>query len=96
MLVPHIVANFGTKFEGFALEGELQRWAFQEVDQLDGRRPLVNQRASYPDPHVQYRPPDSGVVCVIEITAAFWDRYKDAYFDLGEVGIKIGRGGVVQ
>ncbi len=95
VLVPHIVATFGSKFEGFALEGELQRWAFQQVAQLDGRRPLVNQRATYPDPHVQYRCPDSGVVCVVEITAAFWDRYEDAYFDLHECGIKIGQGGSV-
>jgi hypothetical protein len=60
------------------------------------RRPLVNQRASYPDPHLQYPCPDSGVVCVVEITAAFWVRYQHAYFNLGEPGIKIGQGGEVQ
>jgi hypothetical protein len=96
VLVPHWIHANDTKFEGFALEGELQRWAFQQVAQLDGRRPLVNQRASYPDPHVEYPCPDSGVVCVVEITAAFWGRYQHAYFDLGALGIKIGQGGEEQ
>ncbi len=32
VVVPHIVASFGSRFEGYALEGELQRWAFQQVD----------------------------------------------------------------
>ncbi len=87
--------------------GDLQRWAFQQVDQPGGqfaatdtsprRRPLVNEKAQYPNPHVTYPSPDSGVVCVVEITAAFWDedRCKHAYFDLREHGIEIGRRGVV-
>jgi hypothetical protein len=94
-----------SKFEGFALEGELQRWAFQQVDQLGGqfaatatsprRRPLVNQQASYTDPHVAYKGPASGVVCVVEIMAAFWDRYEHAYFHLSNLNMKIGRRGAV-
>ncbi len=88
--------RLNTKFEGFALEGELQRWAIQQVEQPGGqfaatsRLPLVNQRTQYVDPHVQYPCPDSGVVCVVEITAAFWVRYQHAYFNLGMLGIKIG------
>jgi hypothetical protein len=109
VLVVHWIHAFDPKFEGFALEGELQRWAFQEVDQPGGqfaatttsrrRRPFVNQKAQYVDPHVTYPCPDSGVVCVVEITAAFWDkdRYPQAYFVLGyQLGIEIGRGGEVQ
>jgi hypothetical protein len=96
VVVPHIVATFGSKFDGYALEGQLQRWAFQQVDQLDGRRPLVNQQATYPDPHVAHKGPASGVVCVVEIKAQFWDSYEGAYFDLRSLGFKIGRGGVVQ
>ncbi len=102
VLVVHWVHAFGTKFEGFALEGELQRWAIQQVEQpggqfaATGRRPLVNQHTQYVDPHVQYPCPDSGVVCVVEITAAFWVRYQYAYFKLGKLGIKIGQGGEVQ
>jgi hypothetical protein len=60
------------------------------------RRPLVNQQATYPDPHVAYPCPDSSVVCVVEIKEAFWDRYEGAYRRLNSLGIKIGRGGVVQ
>ncbi len=60
------------------------------------RRPLVNGRTQYPDSHVTYPSPDSGVVCVVEITAAFWVRYEHAYFHLHECGIKIGRGGEEQ
>jgi hypothetical protein len=50
----------------------------------------------YVDPHVTYKDPASGVVCVIEITAAFWDRYEDAYFDLRALGIEISRHGVMR
>ncbi len=60
-----------------------------------GRALPLNQRATYPDPHVPQPCPDSGVVCVVEITAAFWDRYQHAYFDLGALGIKIREGGRV-
>jgi hypothetical protein len=44
---------------------------------------------------VTYPGPASGVVCVVEIKAAFWDRYEDAFFHLGNLGMKIGRGGAV-
>jgi hypothetical protein len=77
VLVLHWLLAFDTKFEGFALEAELQRWAFEQVDPPGDqfaatatsprRRPLVNQQAQYPDPDVTYPCPDSGVVCVVEI-----------------------------
>ncbi len=102
MLVTHWLHAIDSKFNGFALEGELQRWAFQQLGQFAAtatsprRRPLVNQQAQYPDPHVTYPCTDSGVVCVVEIKAEFWNRYKDAYFRLGSLSIEIGPGGVVQ
>ncbi len=43
-----------------------------------------------------YGDPASGVVCVVEIKAQFWDSYEGAYFDLRSLGFMIGRGGVVQ
>ncbi len=102
VLVPHWLHAFDSKFEGFALEGELQRWAFQQVDQQFAatatsprRRPLVNQQAQYLDPRAAYPCPDSAVVCVIEIKGGFWDRYRDAYFHLGKLSIAIARGGGV-
>jgi hypothetical protein len=106
VLVTHWLHAFNNKFAGFALEAELQRWACQQVDPPGGqfaatatsprRRPLVNQQANYVDPHVTYPSPDSGVVCVVEITAAFWGRYQHASCDLRTLGIEIGQGGVVQ
>jgi hypothetical protein len=45
---------------------------------------------------VAYGDPASGVVCVVEIKAQFWDSYEGAYFDLRSLGFMIGRGGVVQ
>jgi hypothetical protein len=54
------------------------------------------QKAQYVDPHVEYPCPDFGVVCVVEITEAFWVRYQHASFNLGYLGIEIGRGGEVQ
>jgi hypothetical protein len=62
------------------------------------RQPLVNQQAQYADPHSTYGCPDSGVVCVVEITAPFWDkdRYPKAFFLLSKLSIDIGQGGEVQ
>jgi hypothetical protein len=60
------------------------------------RRPLVNQQATYPDPHVAHKGQVSGVVCVVEIKAQFWDSYKGAFFDLRRLRYKIGPGGVMQ
>jgi hypothetical protein len=62
----------------------------------DFSRSGPNQRATYPDPHVAYPGVASGVVCVVEIKEQFWTRYKDARFVLGNHGIEIGRGGVVE
>jgi hypothetical protein len=102
VLVPHVLHSFPTKFKGCALEGELQRWAFQQLDVLGRfaatattprRRPLASQQASYVEPRVVYLGPASGVVCVVEITAAFWGRYNNACFRLNKLVIKIGQGG---
>ncbi len=66
------------------------------IHAYDTKLPATPSSLQYVDPHVEYPCPDSGVVCVVEITAAFWGRYPQAYFDLGALGIKIGQGGEEQ